>query len=644
MRRAFVFSLVLGALIPSLAARAQTPSVPDGEFSASRYIPAPGPYDYFMVEGARVDSHLAPSFGLSLGYEHEPFVLYDARCDTDDTTNCDVTAQSSAIVSMIASANVTASLSLYRRVQVGLLLPFVYTQGETFTFTRGSEPFALRGGDSITLADPRLSVKVRISGDATDGPAVAASVYVSAPLGQELAPGRYVGDELPVVGGHVIGEFVQRRYRIAGNAGLVWRNSATLFSTQVGAQIAYGLAAGYDLTPLVTGFVELTGASSFTSEVDENPMEGRLGLKLRSGDFTFHLGGGAGLVSGVGVPVFRAMGGISWNPDRADRDGDGVLDRDDACPTDAEDRDGHQDGDGCPDADNDADGIADEDDPCPDQAEDMDGQRDDDGCPDQDNDNDGVPDGYDSCPGAQEDMDGDRDDDGCPDNDRDRDGIEDAADRCPDEAEDTDGYGDEDGCPETDFDQDGVPDDGDQCPDQPENLNGFEDTDGCPDEARDSDGDGFPDATDQCPNAAETINGRADFDGCPDGTASVRVQGTQLLVTDEVRFAQDGVSIDGRSSLRALDAVAALIKLHPEYGPIRVEGHTETTGDRAAQVELSRQRAQAVVNYLVEQGVPASRLEVLGVGPDRPIDTSNSSRAHRRNRRVEFHFAAPPGT
>ncbi len=72
------------------------------------------------------------------------------------------------------------------------------------------------------------------------------------------------------------------------------------------------------------------------------------------------------------------------NPVGRDRDGDGVVDADDACPDEPEDRDGFQDGDGCPDPDNDHDGIPDVDDQCPNDPETPDGVADEDGCPEGD--------------------------------------------------------------------------------------------------------------------------------------------------------------------------------------------------------------------------------------------------------------------
>ena len=99
--------------------------------------------------------------------------------------------------------------------------------------------------------------------------------------------------------------------------------------------------------------------------------------------------------------------------------------------------------------DADQDGVANDKDECPDQAEDFDGFEDDDGCPDTDNDNDGIPDRDDLAPDLPEDVDGFEDDDGRPDMDNDGDGIADARDECPNEPEDFDGDSDLDGCPET---------------------------------------------------------------------------------------------------------------------------------------------------------------------------------------------------
>jgi outer membrane protein OmpA-like peptidoglycan-associated protein len=91
-------------------------------------------------------------------------------------------------------------------------------------------------------------------------------------------------------------------------------------------------------------------------------------------------------------------------PAARDSDGDGVPDDVDRCPNNAEDKDGYQDDDGCPDPDNDGDGVLDVDDKCPM----VKGPAATHGCPD--GDGDGIPDMEDACPNKA----GKREDSGCP--------------------------------------------------------------------------------------------------------------------------------------------------------------------------------------------------------------------------------------
>jgi OOP family OmpA-OmpF porin len=69
---------------------------------------------------------------------------------------------------------------------------------------------------------------------------------------------------------------------------------------------------------------------------------------------------------------------------------------------------------------------------------------------------------------------------------------------------------------------------------------------------------------------------------------------------------------------------------------VRVEGHTDSTGDAKYNLGLSYRRAESVKNYLVSKGIDANRLSVVGFGEDKPL-VSNKTRAGRAvNRRVEF--------
>lgn len=139
----------------------------------------------------------------------------------------------------------------------------------------------------------------------------------------------------------------------------------------------------------------------------------------------------------------------SWlGPEEADRDGDGIPDFRDRCPTQAEDRDSFEDEDGCPDYDNDRDGVKDAFDARPDEPEDFDGYQDSDGVFEIDNDGDRIADIDDKCPNQGEDFDGVADTDGCPETDADNDGVPDMSDKCPEQAEVRNGIDDEDGCPD----------------------------------------------------------------------------------------------------------------------------------------------------------------------------------------------------
>ncbi len=182
----------------------------------------------------------------------------------------------------------------------------------------------------------------------------------------------------------------------------------------VGAAISYALSPQrFDVIGEVTGAIPLTGENYF-------PMEAVGGIKVYLAENSFlTLGGGTGLIPGKAAnPDLRAFIGIVFEPRRSDTDADGKRDKHDQCPNEAEDLDGFEDQDGCPDSDNDGDGILDIEDQCPDEAEDIDGHADMDGCPETDADNDGVRDEDDKCPMKAEDINGFEDDDGCPDRKR----------------------------------------------------------------------------------------------------------------------------------------------------------------------------------------------------------------------------------
>jgi len=179
-----------------------------------------------------------------------------------------------------------------------------------------------------------------------------------------------------------------------------------------------------------------------------------------------------------------------------------------------------------------------------------------------------------------------------------------------------------------DTDGDGIPDTLDKCPNQPEDKDGFEDEDGCPD--LDNDKDGIPDASDLCPNEP----GPPEERGCPKKYSLVSVTQEKIELHQAVFFATAKSTIMPQS-FALLNEVADVLKSRSTM-QVRVEGHTDSRGKRAANMLLSQGRANAVKAYLVEHGIDASRMVSIGFGPDQPIETNRTAAGREKNRRVEF--------
>lgn len=246
-----------------------------------------------------------------------------------------------------------------------------------------------------------------------------------------------------------------------------------------------------------------------------------------------------------------------------------------------------------------------------------------------DQDGDSVTDADDACPRDPEDLDGFKDGDGCPELDNDNDGVNDSQDRCGSAAEDRDGFEDTDGCPDPDNDHDGLADAQDRCPNQAgATLDG-----GCP--SQDRDRDGLADGTDQCPDAPETVNAYLDTDGCPDTKPSrVEVTGNAIVIHQKINFAtgKDTILPD---SFPVLDDVAQAMRDYPKV-KVEIGGHTDNTGDDAKNQKLSKERADAVFEYLLAKGILATRMVTIGHGETQPVDTNRTEEGRGNNRRVEF--------
>ncbi|WP_350289658.1 OmpA family protein [uncultured Croceitalea sp.] len=261
----------------------------------------------------------------------------------------------------------------------------------------------------------------------------------------------------------------------------------------VDGTIKYNFTQGKKLDP----FVEIGGGYTWVDEIGAGTVNGGVGL-----NYWFSDNLGLSLQTqykhafeDYGVTHLQHLAGINIRFGGTDTDGDGIYDRDDACPEVA----GLEAFNGCPDSDGD-----------------------------------GIEDGKDSCPNAA----GSKEMNGCP--DADGDGIADKDDACPNEA----GIAALAGCP--DADGDGVADKDDACPSEA----GPAENKGCP--WPDADGDGVLDKDDQCPEVAGTVANN----GCPEVTEEVQKQLNDYART--ILFDTGKASIKAESTSVMVDIIQIL--------------------------------------------------------------------------------------
>ena len=94
-------------------------------------------------------------------------------------------------------------------------------------------------------------------------------------------------------------------------------------------------------------------------------------------------------------------------------------------------------------------------------------------------------------------------------------------------------------------------------------------------------------------------------------------------------------SIIQKSSFPSLNLVADFLKRKPNIY-IEISGHTDSDGDDQLNLALSKERANAVRNYLVSKGVSQNQMRAIGFGETRPIADNNSTSGKQRNRRTEI--------
>ncbi|MGE6761436.1 Ig-like domain-containing protein [Corallococcus interemptor] len=585
-RRARGLALTLAAgLSLGAASRAEAQATVSEAIDVQQYKPGPGAYDVLGVNSARVAPHLTWSVGASLNYSHQPLNFYDPREDTFVYR----------IVERQVSLDLMGSVSLFDRLEVGLVLPL------TVTGSQPSGAVAAQFADGVGtagLGDLRIVPKLALLKQGALNLAVLAPFTL--PTG---GADSFLGAEGLTFQPRVAGEWATPSLRLLANVGVNLRKAQDLRNLRVGSELAFGVGAEVPITQALSAQATIAGALGLSeSDEEEFPLELLGAVKYRFAQgFAAHVGAGPGLTRGYGTPAFRVLAGLAYTPGGAPAPV--AAARAPVCTLGPEDFDGFQDDDGCLDPDDDRDGIPDVSDTCPTEPETVNGYRDDDGCPDT------VPEAKPATEGAP------------------ATGASTAALALPPPSSDTDG--------------DGIPDAEDRCPTAAEDKDGFEDEDGCPDP--DNDKDGIPDTADLCPLEAEVINGVKDDDGCPDkGASKVRLEGSRIVILDKVYFAT-GKDVILARSFPLLSQVASVLRTHPELELVRVEGHTDSQGDDAKNLDLSQRRASTVRGWLVKNGIAPERLEAVGHGETKPVDSNDTAKGRENNRRVEFNVLKTAG-
>jgi OOP family OmpA-OmpF porin len=92
----------------------------------------------------------------------------------------------------------------------------------------------------------------------------------------------------------------------------------------------------------------------------------------------------------------------------------------------------------------------------------------------------------------------------------------------------------------------------------------------------------------------------------------------------------------GLDSRAVVDEIGAFMRAY-ENTVVDIDGNTDATGSRPHNIELSRERAETVKQYLIgKYGFPASRMRTVGNGPDRPISDNATVEGREKNRRTDI--------
>ena len=378
-------ALVVAALAASAtAAAAQIAPASKPAFSVERFTPVPGSALWIGVEDADVPAAGRWVVTGSTWIASRPIVLRALSTG----------AEASEPVRLRWGQEVAIARGLGARYLVGLAVPAALQWGDRLAGIGLSEASLQRA----VLGDLRLHGRARIVGAPGEtGLAAAVAAALTLPTGDD---GDFAGEAGAVLAWGLRAGYRTADVAITGGAGLRLRTEEVVLLSPArphGNELTASLGVAARLAPLGRQFgagdrawvlaeVEAAlGDDAGKGARGPSPAEARLGVRADVAHcWSVAVAGGGGFTRAeVGSPGYRLIAQLTFHQDPIhDRDGDGVRDGQDACWTEREDRDGHDDWDGCPDLDDDGDGVDDRFDRCQRQPEDRDGYRDADGCPD----------------------------------------------------------------------------------------------------------------------------------------------------------------------------------------------------------------------------------------------------------------------
>ncbi len=344
-------ALISVALLPATAGAADVSG-----FDGQRFAPAAGMAGGFAVERPFVGPHLAYGFGLFLSYADDAVV-------TRDTTDAVVGRPLDSALSF----DLLGSLALFDLFEVGVDVPIhaIYE----------GDPLLIDGrlvDASTGIGDVRLVPKLARTAGRSARYAIGFAIPITLPTASSEG---LRGDGVVTAEPKLLLGLRGGRFGLTLNGGIRLRPGRQ----PLGQEVTFGGAAQVALFPrrdIVDLVVEATGGAFVNPDlasIEKLPVEAIAGVVVKPvPEWEIYLGAGPGLTDGLGAADYRVVTGVRFTPrptgsSYSDRDGDGIPDFADRCLSEAEDYDGFQDDDGCPEKDNDGDGVLDDDDECPDE-------------------------------------------------------------------------------------------------------------------------------------------------------------------------------------------------------------------------------------------------------------------------------------